>query len=344
MRRFVATALVAIMLVTAGCNGFLDTGNSTDGGTPGTAPETTAPPTTSPPQTPTPSPQEQEYLTSGKEFTRVMGIRLNRTHGMYITDRGFYRNNTVSMSYRLDEGTPLYKSMMNVSQTVSVIVPVRTTTDEDEAMQGDINTGMIHRPEMVYVRIVDPDGNRIGTFQVDPDEANQYRRLEMDADVFGQNVVDTLDLEGDADRGDRSLEWYLNRSQLHDWKEAYINVLRADTDPDETVYESEFPVEGIEIHPDEMRVHHELTWYSEVMGQEELSGIADINSVYYETVDRGWAMSPHRLSYYFDKPDARDIRGHMDLESVLWLLGKDNREEYLNDYLNMAETEIVDEE
>lgn len=121
LRRVVAIALVAIILVTAGCNGFVDSGDSTDEGAPETAPKTTAPiTTTSVSQTPTPSPQEQGYITSGKEFTRVMAKRTNETHGMFPYNRGFYPNNTVSMTFRLDDGTPLYKSMMNVTQTVSL--------------------------------------------------------------------------------------------------------------------------------------------------------------------------------------------------------------------------------
>jgi hypothetical protein len=342
MRRAVGTALVALMLVSAGCSGFLDSGDSPEDGAPGTAPEITVPPTTAP-QTPTPSAQEQEYLTSGKEFTRVMALRLNRTHEMYLTERGFYRNNTVSMSYRLDEGSPLYKSIMNVSQTVSVIIPIRTTADESMAMENG-RDGKIHRPEKIYVQIVDDGGELIGKFQIDPTKAYRYRLYELDADIFAQDVVDSLELERDVVRGGHSPGWYLNRSQLYDWSLRYAATLRQDTNPNETVYEEKFPIEGIEVIPGEMRVHHELMWDSKEMGQDVLSGHSAISEVYYMTVDDAWAMSPRRLSFYFHRPDGVDIEGHMDLKSVLWLLEKDNPQEYMNEYLLKAETETVDDE
>lgn len=345
MRRTVASALVAIMLITAGCNGFLDSGNSTNVGTPGTAPNTTDPgtTTTAPSLTPTPSPQEQEYLRSGKEFTRVMGIRMNNTHGMFFTDRGFYRNNTVSMTYRLGQGTPLYKSMMNATQTVSVIIPTRTTTDEKVAM-GNGREGKIHRPEMVYIRIVDHNGNRIGSFEIDPDTAYKYRRYELDGDVFAQNIVDTLNLEQDVERGDRSPVWYLNRSQLYDWTFRYAGVLRQETDPSETSFEKEFSLVGLDIKPGEMVVHYETEWDNVEMGQAAISGQAAIYDSYYITTDKAWAMAPRRLSHYFHVPGGDDIRSHMDLSSVMWLLRKDNPRDYKNEYFQMAETEIIEDE
>lgn len=342
MKRAILIVLVGTLLVTAGCNGLLDGGNSTDA-TPRETITQVPTATATPDQTPTPMVLEQEYMASGREFTIVMAERMHAIHGMYLVDRKVYRNNTVSITYRLNEGTPLFKSMMNATQAAAVTLTARTTTDEDIAMRNG-REGKIHRPEMINVNIVDPQGNHIGNFQINPEAATDYRLYRLDPDNFAQNVVNTLELERQVERGSHSPGWYLNRSQLYDWVRLYLRTLSQETDPSETVYEKEFQLREVDLNPENMTIHLELEWDRVEMGQSVLGGQTDINAVYYETANASWAMAPKRISYYFDRPDRDDWRGHMDIEAVAWILDEPKTTRNLNEYFNMAEGELVDDE
>lgn len=342
MKRVFAAALIATLLMTAGCNGVFDSGNTPDQ-TPRQTATQVPTTTTTPPQTPTPTALEQEYLASGREFTSVMGERMHIIHGMYIVDLEAYRNNTVSITYRMNKSTPLYKSMMNATQTAAVTLPMRTTTDEDEAMKSG-RSGKVHRPDMIYVNVVDPEGNHIGSFQIDPEAATEYRLYRLEADIFARNVVDSLDLEREVERGSHSPGWYLNRSQLYDWVRLYLHTLREETDPSETVYKREFPLEEVDLNPENMTIHLELQWDDAEMGQAFISGEADINAVYYEVTNASWAMEPKKISYYFHRPGIEDWRGHMDIESVAWILDAPKNTTNLSRYFNMAEGEAVEDE
>jgi len=289
------------------------------------------------------SKQEQEYIESGRELMHVVGARSQQVHHMEAVSRKVYSNNSVKMTIRLNDGDSIYMGMMNVTQTFSVVLPVRTSPNEEEAFRNG-TSGKLHRPEKIIVDIQDPDGNYLGSFHINPESALKYRYGKSDADVFARNVKNTLKLEREWERGSHSPSWYLNRSQLADWVQAYKIILRNETDPSRTIYKQKFPIKGISIHPGENKVHHEMRWDQATMGTGFISAQADIHTAYWMTTDRAWAMAPFELSHYMDRPGVADIRGQMDLASVYWLLERPKNNTNMNAYLNMDEGEIVDGE
>jgi len=338
-----------ICLISAGCFGIIG-GESpsniekTPNGT-SSAVTTSEPPTTTATPTPadTPTDGEREYLASGKEFTRVVGGRLEKIHHMEAVSRTIYRNNTVELTVRLNEGDPLYMGMMNVTQTVSLVLTARTSTNESKAFHDGID-GKVHRPRHIYINVQNPNGKYLGSFEIHPESATKYRLGMFDADVFAQNVENTLEVERAWKRGSHSPDWYLNRSQLVDWRRAYKIILRNETDPSEPIYTEKFPIDNISIYPSEMRIHHEMVWDQDKMGTGFVSAQAAMHTAYWKATDRAWAMAPLELSHYMDRPNVDDIRGHMHLASVYWLVKRPKNTTNLNAYLNMDEGQAVDDE
>lgn len=342
-------AAFVFLAVTAGCNTLggdspsqLDSPTvveTTDKHTP--PPSRTKSTTTA--DTPSLSPQEQEYVESGRALMHVVGARFQQVHHMDAVSRKVYPNNSVKMTIRLNDGDPVYMGMMNVTQTFSVVLPVRTTPDAEEAM-GNGTSGKLYRPEKIYVDIQAPNGEFLGRFRINPETAVKYRFGKFDADVFAQNVENTLELEGEWKLGTHSPSWYLNRSQLVDWVRVYKIILRNETDPSDTIYTGKFPMDSITIHPSEMRVHHEMIWDQDKMGTGFVSAQAAMHTAYWKATNQAWAMAPLRLSHYMDRPGVDDIKGHMDLGSVFWLLTRPKNNTNLNAYLNMDEGRAIDDE
>jgi len=343
-----AAVICIITVITAGCSGIIDGNDSTSTDPPlnvTSSPEATqenirtSRPTDVPIDTPTE--KEREYLASGKEVTRVVGGRLEKIHEMKAVSRNIYRNNTIYLTVRLNKGDPLYMGMMNVTQTVSVVLQARTTPNASRGFQNGVN-GVVHRPKNIYIDIQDPRGRYLGSFEIHPESAAEYRLGMFDTNVFARNTERTLDLERDWERGIHSPGWYLNRSQLVDWARAYKIILRNETDPSKTVYDQEFPIENVSVRPSEMRVHHDLYWDDDEMGQIGLSAQSDINKAYWMTTDRAWAMAPLTLSHRLNRPGLENVSGHMDLENVYWLLERPKNNTNHSWYYSQIEKGIAD--
>jgi len=273
----------------------------------------------------------------------VVGARFQQVHHMDAVSRKVYPNNSVKMTIRLNEGDPIYMGMMNVTQTFSVVLPVRTSPNEEKALRNS-TSGKLHRPDNIIVDVQDPDGNYLGSFHINPEAAVKYRQGQFDAHVFARNVENTLELKRKWERGSHAPSWYLNRSQLVDWVRAYKLILRNETDPTKTTYNKEFPMDNITIYPSMMRVHHNMVWDQDKMGTGFVSAEAAMHTAYWKATDRTWAMAPLRLSHYINRPNVDDIRAHMDFASVYWLLKRPKNNTNLNAYLNMIEGEAVDDE
>lgn len=339
MKRAVATALVALMLVTAGCNGFVDSGNSTDGGTPGTAPETTAPDTPAPTPTPTPTELEQEYIDSGNEFARVVGERLSERFATSLVDGTGNRDKTFQLTVQLAEGEPLYSGMMNTTQTVATTITFKTATNENAMADG--TDGKVHTPHGVFVDVVDSDGNDVGSFAINPKKAFRYRVREIQPDELATSVVDTLELERDYTRGDQAPGWYLNRSNLVDFRVDFVEKLKSESDPAKTAFAKRIPTDNISIYPSTSEFRNEFEWDDDEYGQFYSSADAVHWATYYKTMNESWALAPSAITLYMHRPGEDDYRGRMPVEHVYWILDRQKDNANLSTYIDSEEREFI---
>lgn len=339
MRGVVVTALVAIMLVTAGCNGFLDSGNSRDGGTPSTAAETTAPDTPTP--SPTPTEFEQEYIDSGNEFARVVGERFSERFETSLVDGTGYRNKTFHLTVQLSEGEPLYSGVMNTTQTVAVTLTFKTATDETAMADG--TDGKVHFPRDVSVGVLDSDGNYVGTFDIDPEDAFLYRTREVEPEKFAESVVDTLELKSEYERGNHEPVWYLNRSNLADFRVDYIEKLKSESDPADGFFDKRIPTENITIYPSNSEFRHEFKWDDGEYGQYFSSAESSSWTAYRKATNESWAFPPSAITLYMHRPDEDDFQSWMPAENVYWIIDRQKDHDNLSAFINSAEYEFIED-
>lgn len=340
MGRFKVVLVVGLVIL-SGCSGLLGPDESTPTATETVMETPTATPTETP--TPTPTEQEREYVESGETFNRIIEVRVDENHDTRVVSSTAHRNNTVALTVRLTEDDVLYSGMMDVAETVAVTTAFRTTPNETGAMS-EGTEGWLHRPEMVFVTIENSSGDRLGTFRIDPEQANAYRVREISPGTFAQGVVNTLETEQSHERGERSPGWYLNQSSLVDFANDYVVLLRNQTDPANSSFTREFPIDDITLDPGDMQLHHEIhNWSVERYGQASISAEAAIYGTYWRATDRSWAMPPDRVSIYIHRVDGDDLKGYMDNEAVFRLLRSNRDSQNLTRYLNSAEFEFVED-
>lgn len=340
MREAVATVLVALLLITAGCNGFLGGGNSRDGETPSPVPETTAPDTPTP--TPQPTKLEQEYIDSGNEVGRVVEKRLSERFSTSFVKGTGTRDNTIELTVQLTEGEPLYSGLMNVTQTVAVTLSFRTTTDQSVAMAKGTD-GKVHFPESVTVDVLNHDGDHVGTVDLDPEQAVAYRIREASPGLYAESVVQKFDYTRGYEDGDKEPGWYLNRSNLLDFRCDFIHRLKKESDPADSSFHKQVPTDNITIYPSTLEIRNEFVWDDDEYGQYFSSAEAAHWGAYYRTSNKSWALPPSAITVYMHRVNEDDFWGRMPVDHVYWILERRKINENLGPYINSAEYEFIED-
>jgi len=231
--------------------------------------------------------------------------------------------------------------MMDGAQAVAAVTFYGTSANESLPKQnGSIQR--FHQPNLVRIDILDPDGQYLGTYEIDPKRAREYRLTRRSPEEFANDVISSYDSEEFYDRGNSKPSDYLNRSELSLWASDYATEVR---NWSQGGFDSKFPVDNIRINSRTNEVLHEFEWSMDEYGQVTDSAYATAYTAYWRTVGRSWAKAPQNLYVYIDRPNHdKNYAAHMNRQDVFILLESNLDPVNRSAYLRQAEGGFVETE
>lgn len=316
VRRTAAILLVVVCILVSGCGGLLSGSDSNET----TVAPTTEQPTDTPVETPSLSPQEREFVRSGEGFANSTAQVLELHNRTEFVESKAYPNNTVELTVRVTAGTPLNRSMMETAQATAAISYMKSVEGTSIITDGGDVVSYI-RPEMVEVTARGPNGGDLGTFQVNPTRANEYRAGYITPHAFAESVTESFESQNAYPGGLRSTKYYLNQSELSIWVRDYQDQLLRSTAGE---FDEGFPVENVRTNASTHEVLHEFEWSLSEYGQASLSASVAVHEAYWNTTADSWGMAPTRLNHFMHLPHHdKNYAGHMDRRYVYWFLDTD---------------------
>jgi len=337
--KWTLTIIMVVCILLSGCTAVLDDGetpDSTDEAFNGSSNFTRT-------STATPSENESEaghnYVEHGEGFAALVQHVLDQhRHTDYISSTS-HPNRTVDLTIQVRDRSPLYRTMMDGAQAVAAVTFYGTSANESLPKEnGSIQR--FHQPDLVRIDILGPSGDYLGTYEIDPKRAREYRLTRRSPEEFANDVISSYESEEFYDRGSSKPSDYLNRSELSLWARDYATEVR---NWSQDSFDSEFPVNDIRMNSRTNEILHEFEWSMNEYGQVTDSAYATVYTSYWRTVGRSWAKAPQNLYVYIDRPNHdKNYASYMNRQDVYILLESNLDPVNRSTYLHQAEGGFVE--
>ena len=320
---------LAIALLLPGCSIISNTThpNVTENSTPQKEVETAHTPKESPS---THNDTQNEYIAHGKAFSSLVENILNKRDSTDFINSKAYSNNTIKLTIQVNSETKLYRALMDGAQAVAAVT-FYSTTDANSLPRGNGSIQLLHQPELVEIDVLDPSGNLLGTYHVNPEEARAYRSNNRSANKFSLDIISSYRSERFFDRGSLKPSDYLNQSELSLFAHDYGVEIKNWT---KNGFDSKFPIDSIRTNSRTNEMLHHFEWSREEYGEIVDSAYGTAYTAYWRTIRRSWAKTPNRLYLYIERPNKnKNFAAYMHRRDAYILLESNldpvNRSAYL---------------
>jgi len=345
MRHQITVLLLSICVVLSGCSTILDSdghqtdleNSSTNSGLSGDAGSATNTDTNATNVSLTS--EQREIVDHGKAFSRLVERILDRHSATEYISSTSYPNRSIRLTIQVEPDTPLYWSLMDTGQAVAAVTYFGTTENRSLPRENG-KIARLHEPENIKINVLNPTGEYIGSFEVNPDRARAYRSNDRTAFQFSNDIISSYESEQFYERGSIKPSHYLNRSELSLWAQDYAREVR---NWSRGSFDSKFPVENIRTNSRSYEVLHQFNWTRGEYGQVTDSAYATVYTAYWRTAGSSLAKPPENLYVYIERPgQEKNYAGHMSLYNASILLKSNLDPVNRSAYLNRAEGGFVE--
>jgi len=276
------------------------------------------------------SKQQLENTQDGERFALIVERLLDRRDGTDFVSATSFPNGTIDFTFQIQDDRPLYWSMMDGTQAISAVTYHGTYQNETFPRYNGTDQ-RLHEPVNIRVAMLSPDAKYLGSFEIDPQKAREYRSNQRSAYKFSNDIVYSYESDRFYKRGNVQPSHYLNRSELSMWARDYVSRTRNWSDG---LFDSPFPTDNIRMNSSSNYLLHQFNWTRSEYGQVADSAYSTSYTAYWRTAGSSMAKAPKRLYIYIERPNKnRSYAAYMNRQDVYILLESNldpaNRSAYL---------------